>query len=167
VTHPEVRRFFMTIPEAVQLVLQAALLGQNGDLFMLDMGDSVKIIDLARDLIRLSGLTPDRDIDIIFTGLRPGEKLDEELYQSDENHTPTSHRKILKVTREFEQPQELLYAIDTLYRLVMMARIDDALALIASLTPEYSPPANITPRSPSELDPGKPQSVVPLNARWY
>ena len=167
VTHPEVRRFFMTIPEAVQLVLQAALLGQNGDLFMLDMGDSVKIIDLARDLIRLSGLTPDKDIDIIFTGLRPGEKLNEELYQSDENHTPTSHRKILKVTREFEQPQELLYAIDTLYRLVMMARIDDALALIASLTPEYSPPANITPRSPSEFKLGEFQPAAPLHTRWH
>src|SRR5438046_5238689 len=79
VTHPEVRRYFMTIPEAVQLVLQSAAMGQGAELFMLDMGEPVRILDLARDMIRLSGLEEGADIEIHFTGLRPGEKLYEEM----------------------------------------------------------------------------------------
>jgi FlaA1/EpsC-like NDP-sugar epimerase len=94
ITHPDMERYFMTIPEAVYLVLQAASLGQSGELFVLDMGEPVKIVDLARDLITLSGLQPDRDIEIKFTGIRPGEKLKERLFLDDEDYEPTPHEKV-------------------------------------------------------------------------
>ena len=97
VTHPEMRRFFMTIPEAVQLVLQAAVQGEGGDVFELDMGAPVKIVDLAEDFIRLSGLKPGKDVKIKFTGVRPGEKLFEELYLNSETVVPTSHPKVFRL----------------------------------------------------------------------
>lgn len=94
VTHPEMVRYFMTIPEAAQLVLQAATLGTGGEVFILDMGKPVKIVDLAYDLIRLSGLRPGEDIEVRFSGMRPGEKLFEELLTADENSDTTTHKKI-------------------------------------------------------------------------
>ncbi len=120
ITHPEITRFFMTIPEACQLVLEAGCMGQGGEIFVFDMGQSVKIIDLARKMIRLSGLQENRDIKIVFTGLRPGEKLYEELLADSENTLPTHHKQILigKV-REYEFAevsafiQELIGLFDT------------------------------------------------------
>ncbi|MDH5641465.1 MAG: polysaccharide biosynthesis protein [Nitrospira sp.] len=94
VTDPEIKRFFMTIPEAVQLVLQASVMGQGGEVFVLDMGEQIKVADLARNMIVLSGLAPGKDIEIVYTGLRPGEKLYEELFESTEQVEPTSHPKI-------------------------------------------------------------------------
>lgn len=99
VTHPDIKRFFMTIPEAVQLVLQASVLGQGGDIFVLDMGEQIRVADLARNMIVLSGLVPDRDIHIAFTGLRPGEKLYEELFEESEQVEPTEHSKIRRVLK--------------------------------------------------------------------
>jgi FlaA1/EpsC-like NDP-sugar epimerase len=96
VTHPEMRRYFMTIPEAVQLVLQAGAIGKGGEVFVLDMGEPVKILDLATDLIRLSGLEVGSDIEIRFTGARPGEKLREELFFGSESALPTDHPKVLR-----------------------------------------------------------------------
>ncbi|MDO8310826.1 MAG: polysaccharide biosynthesis protein, partial [Sideroxyarcus sp.] len=93
VTHPEITRYFMSIPEAAQLVMQAGYMGKGGEIFVLDMGEPVKIVDLAKDMIRLSGLGED-DIKIEFTGLRPGEKLYEELLADDENTLPTPHPKL-------------------------------------------------------------------------
>jgi FlaA1/EpsC-like NDP-sugar epimerase len=94
VTDPEMRRFFMTIPEASQLVLQASTMGQGGEIFVLDMGQPVRILDLARNLILLSGLRPNEDIKIEFTGTRPGEKMYEELHTLTEGTLPTGHEKI-------------------------------------------------------------------------
>jgi FlaA1/EpsC-like NDP-sugar epimerase len=95
VTHPDITRYFMTIPEACLLVIEAGVMGQGGEIFVFDMGKPIKIADLARKVIKLSGKEPDRDIQIIYTGLRPGEKLYEELLSSAENSRPTYHEKIL------------------------------------------------------------------------
>jgi FlaA1/EpsC-like NDP-sugar epimerase len=110
VTHPEIDRYFMTIPEAVQLVLQASALGQNGEVFILDMGDPVNITDLARDMIRLSGLQEGRDIHIEYTGLRPGERLHERLFTEDEDRIRTVHEKIF-VARHTPTPSQNLFAL--------------------------------------------------------
>ena len=107
VTHPEVTRFFMTIPEACQLVLEASVMGYGGEIFIFDMGKSVKIIDLAKNMIRLSGHEVGTDIDIVFTGLRPGEKLYEELLNTGENTLPTYHPKIMKASI-IKMPNEII-----------------------------------------------------------
>jgi len=99
ITHPEMRRFFMTIAEAVQLMLQAGAMGQNGDLFMLDMGEPVRVVDLASDLIRLSGLEVGTDIEIKFIGARPGEKMYEEMFWGDEVAVRTEHPKVLRARK--------------------------------------------------------------------
>jgi FlaA1/EpsC-like NDP-sugar epimerase len=100
VTHPDMRRYFMTIPEATQLVLQAGALGRPGNVFVLDMGEQVRIADLAADMIRLSGLEPDVDIEIRYSGIRPGERLAEEILFTGESVEPTAHPKVLRATNE-------------------------------------------------------------------
>jgi FlaA1/EpsC-like NDP-sugar epimerase len=111
ITHPDMERYFMTIPEAVHLVLQAASMGQGGDVFLLDMGQQVRILDLAEDLIRLSGLEPGRDIEVEFTGIRPGEKLSEELWEKGKTYEKTAHRDILRSDHEDSLNSEELQAI--------------------------------------------------------
>jgi len=95
VTHPDMVRYFMTIPEACQLIIQSAVMGKGGEIFVLDMGEPVKITYLAEQMIRLSGKEPGKDIEIVFTGLRPGEKLFEELFHESENLSATRHEKVL------------------------------------------------------------------------
>jgi FlaA1/EpsC-like NDP-sugar epimerase len=124
ITHPEMRRYFMTIPEAVQLVLQAGALGKGGDLFVLDMGEPVKIADLARDLIRLSGLEEGADIDITYTGVRPGEKLYEEVFFSGEDVRPTAHPKVLRATGDAIE-RGFMESVDRLIRKAYSEPIDD------------------------------------------
>jgi FlaA1/EpsC-like NDP-sugar epimerase/lipopolysaccharide/colanic/teichoic acid biosynthesis glycosyltransferase len=126
VTHPEITRYFMTIPEAVRLVLQAAILGKGGEVFVLDMGEPVHIYDLASDLIRLHGLEPERDIAITFTGLRPGEKLHEALYTQAESVQATAHPGIRVATEEIPVPdQELSIALDEIEMLARERRMSD------------------------------------------
>ena len=111
VTHKDIERFFMTAPEAAQLVLQAGTLSEGDDTFILEMGEPVRIVHLARQLIRLSGLKEGDDIDIVFSGLRPGEKLFEELIINGENQTRTAHQKILRVSRKEQDHEALLSAV--------------------------------------------------------
>jgi FlaA1/EpsC-like NDP-sugar epimerase len=118
VTHPEMTRYFMTIPEAVQLVIQAGAIGGRGQVYVLDMGEPVRIVDLADTMIRLSGKEPGRDIEVEFVGARPGEKLHEELWSKSETVTPSSHEKILLVTRPPIDAVWLEEELDALERLV-------------------------------------------------
>jgi FlaA1/EpsC-like NDP-sugar epimerase len=118
VTHPDMTRYFMTIPEAVQLIIQAGAIGESGDVYVLDMGTAVKIIDLAHNMIRLSGKEPERDIAIEFVGVRPGEKLHEELWGEGEDPVPTAHPKILRCSARRVDPLWLDDEIAELERLV-------------------------------------------------
>jgi FlaA1/EpsC-like NDP-sugar epimerase len=119
VTHPEVRRYFMTIPEACQLIMEAAAVGTGGEVFVLDMGDPVRIVDIAHDLIRLSGLEPGQDIEVVFSGIRPGEKLFEELATDQENTDRTKHDRIFRSKIEPPNVDNVLWAAD---RLIEVAR---------------------------------------------
>ena len=124
VTHPEMRRYFMTIPEASQLVIQAGAIGNGGEIFVLDMGEPVWITDLAADLIRHSGLRPNIDIDIEFVGTRPGEKLVEELHFHDERHLPTSHPKIMVAESRAWETETVRSALTELVELAHVAPSD-------------------------------------------
>ncbi|MDO9530223.1 MAG: nucleoside-diphosphate sugar epimerase/dehydratase [Syntrophales bacterium] len=139
VTHPEVTRYFMSISEAAQLILQAGAMGEGNEIFILDMGKSMRIVDLARDLIRLSGFEPDRDIPIKFTGLRPGEKLYEELITEGEGIVATNHEKVLVIRGNRHDRDVLNTKID---ELLAVADTYDATAIkkkLQEIVPEYTP----------------------------
>jgi FlaA1/EpsC-like NDP-sugar epimerase/lipopolysaccharide/colanic/teichoic acid biosynthesis glycosyltransferase len=155
VTHPEIERYFMTIPEAVQLVLQAGAMGKGGEIFVLDMGQPIKIIDLARNLITLSGYKPE-DIGIKFIGLRPGEKLYEELWIHEEKMLPTPHRKIM-VAQATSPIPELNGQVDELLRLVNSKNEEEAVQFLRRLVPNYRPP------SENHLEAKAPSLRAPLN----
>ncbi|MEN9960252.1 MAG: hypothetical protein RL045_503 [Bacteroidota bacterium] len=137
VTHPEITRYFMTIPEACELVLEAATMGQGGEVFVFDMGESVKIIDLAKKMITLSGLRVEKDIEIRYTGLRPGEKLYEELLNNDENTLPTHHPKILIAEVNTPSYAYMEVATNELNHLLSSGNNNSIVAKIKEIIPEY------------------------------
>ena len=137
VTHPDIIRYFMTIPEACCLVMEASTLGEGGEIYVFDMGKPVKILDLARNMIRLAGYIPEKDIQIVFTGLRPGEKLYEELLNQKEITMPTSNQKIMVArVREFEF-DEVSQAIDKLIETSRMAKPFTTVKIMKQIVPEY------------------------------
>ncbi|HNB36712.1 MAG TPA: nucleoside-diphosphate sugar epimerase/dehydratase, partial [Anaerolineales bacterium] len=139
ITHPEMHRYFMIIPEAVHLVLQAASMGVGGDVFMLNMGEQVRILDLAEDLIRLSGLEPYRDIDIQFTGIRPGEKLREDLFEDGVDFELTAHSEIFRMSKEEHVDGAVLaQTLDKLSDLALHSRTDDLIQTINHFLPSSS-----------------------------
>jgi FlaA1/EpsC-like NDP-sugar epimerase len=161
ITHPDMQRYFMTIPEASQLVLQAGAMGQGGELFILDMGDPVKIVDIARDLITLSGFRPEIDIAIEFTGVRPGEKLFEQLSTDGEHADKTKHPKIFI---GHVPGIALNDAVRSIEGLVTLAVADDPAAIramLATIVPEYSgaPAANAANDEEIPEEPAKPRRI--------
>jgi FlaA1/EpsC-like NDP-sugar epimerase len=139
VTDPRMQRFFMTIPEAAQLVIQAGAIGNNGEILLLDMGEPVRIVDLAADMIRLSGLRVGEDIEIEFSGLRPGEKLYEELHADGEKHLPTRHSKIMIADRQQRDADQVAASIDELEQLANGPQ-SQVLNCIRRIVSEYVPP---------------------------
>ena len=137
VTHPDMRRYFMTIPEASQLVIQAGGMGEGGEIYILDMGEPVKIVDLARDLITLSGLRPDEDIELRFSGVRPGEKLFEELSTDAEHADKTKHPKVFIGRIKAHAYEAIATGVDALLELAKEAHSDRVRTTLGDLVPEY------------------------------
>ena len=149
ITHPDMERYFMTIPEAVHLVLQAAAMGQGGEAFILNMGDQIRILELAEDLIRLSGLEPGRDIEIAFTGIRPGEKLSEDLWEQGTYFQPTDHSEIFRSKEDEEvNSQGLSKAIEQLEHLARQGEVDTIIRVLDEVIPSAAvrstPPPDMT-----------------------
>lgn len=136
VTHPDMQRYFMTIPEAVHLVLQASAMGKGGEVFVLDMGEQIRIYDLAQDLIRLSGLEPGKDIEIIFTGIRPGEKLSEALWDEGADYVPTQHPDILRLNENgISTSTELQGTVTDLIGLAKQSDPDQIVKMLNRIVP--------------------------------
>jgi FlaA1/EpsC-like NDP-sugar epimerase len=155
VTHPKITRYFMTIPEACQLVLEAGFMGQGGEIFVFDMGEPVKIVDLANQMIRLSGLLPEKDIKIVYTGLRPGEKLYEELLTDKETTKPTHHPKIKIAMVQKMDKKELSTKIDYLLKNLYNMQKEEILGCCSEIVPEFVPASNLAAE----------KSVIKLNPK--
>jgi FlaA1/EpsC-like NDP-sugar epimerase len=140
VTHPEMTRYFMTIPEAVSLIVQAGAIGGRGQVFVLDMGEPVKIVDLARNMIRLSGQEPETEIAIEFIGAKPGEKLHEDLWNEGENVVPSSHPKLLRATRK---PIDADWLEDELAELHGMVERGETLDVVSKLAAMMRDPRRV------------------------
>ena len=143
VTHPDMSRYFMTISEAAQLVLQASTMGAGGEIFELDMGQPVKILDLARNLILLSGLRPDEDIKIEFTKIRPGEKLHEELSRLEEDVFPTRHEKIRICNGNGLSAEAMTRHLEQLQRICKNRDLPQLVSKLKEIVPDYEPSAQL------------------------
>jgi FlaA1/EpsC-like NDP-sugar epimerase len=151
VTHPDIMRYFMTIPEAVSLVLQAFSMGSGSEIFVLDMGEPIKIVDLAVNMIRLAGLVPHRDIQIQFTGLRPGEKLFEEINCADERMLPTYHDKIKLFQQMRPEWTAMAVWIERVRRLLDQRLESAVIEQLRELVPEYRPSESVrVPKQPAK-----------------
>jgi FlaA1/EpsC-like NDP-sugar epimerase len=137
ITHPEMKRFFMTIPEAVQLVIQAGAMAKGGEVFILDMGKPVRIEDMARDMIRLSGLEPDKDIMIKYTGIRPGEKLFEELLTAEEGSNATKHKRIYVARPALIDVSALERELVNLNQKGLQCTADDIFSTLRAVIPRF------------------------------
>jgi FlaA1/EpsC-like NDP-sugar epimerase len=137
ITHPEITRYFMTIPEACQLVLEASSMGKGGEIFIFDMGKSIKVIDVAKNMIRLSGLEVGKDIQIKYVGLRPGEKLYEELLCDKENTLPTYHPKIMIAKVVHNEYNTMLDHLNQFEKLIKTQNNIEIVKLMKRIIPEY------------------------------
>ena len=138
VTHPDITRYFMTIPEACQLVLEAGFMGSGGEIFVFDMGEPVKIVDLARQMIKLSGFEPDKDIKIEYTGLRPGEKLFEELLTDQEKTLPTHNSKVkIAEVADFDHDSTLAKIVSLLQSCYKLSE-EELVKKLSAIVPEYN-----------------------------
>ncbi len=149
ITHPDMKRYFMTIPEAVHLVLQASAMGEGGEVFVLNMGEQIRILDLAEDLVRLSGLEPGRDIEFVFTGIRPGEKLSEELWDRWATYEPTHHPDIVLLTGEDLMSGDALHqAVEEIIHLARQGETNNIIQILDECIPyatvRCEPPPEIT-----------------------
>ena len=173
VTHPETRRYFMTIPEAVRLVLQAGAIGRGGEVLLLDMGEQVRIVDLARQLIRMSGLREGEDIEIRFTGLRPGEKLYEELHSDAERMRMTRHERILAWDLDAQEESVVRREVAELVALAQEGNPDAVRRQLQRIVPEYCEPVHdpfepvsVLPEEPVVELPGARQEPAPTSTPW-
>jgi FlaA1/EpsC-like NDP-sugar epimerase len=166
VTHPDMQRYFMTIPEASQLVIQAGAMGRGGEIFVLDMGEPVRVVDLARDMIHLSGLEVNQDIDIVFTGPRPGEKLFEELQCDGERRLPTKHNKILVAESEQIEFDEIHASLQYLEQIADTSA-DAILDALQHIVPQYqgvSPSRRLPARRQSANQPAGAKPSKPTHS---
>jgi len=169
VTDPEVTRYFMTIPEACQLIVQAAAAGSHAAIYTLDMGEPVPIRLLAQQMIRLAGKQPGRDIAIVYTGLRPGEKLHETLFHEDEHYRPTTHSKILEAVARESSAEQVRVGVERLRDAV--ARYDEAMLqqVLREVIPEFVPAeeaeAASVPHEAVDAAPVPAATVVPFSPR--